>query len=318
MHVVQGSEFQIIQQYFERYAKYDSSVALGIGDDCALINATVNTHQAISVDTSIGGVHFPEDAPAYDIAYRALNVSLSDLAAMGAYARWFTLALTLPDLDHEWLTGFSQGLFQAADNAGVQLIGGDTTRGGSLSITVQVQGEVPAGQALKRMGAKAGDYIYVSGTLGNAGAGLAAYQNDLVSSDSNHPLIQSYLRPEPCLNIGVSLRHLASSCIDVSDGLLADLNHILKASSVGAEIDLNKIPLSDALLAAVDTNEALSLALTAGDDYQLCFTSWLAPDVIDLDNSYCIGKITANREIKLVNQPLGFKVNESGYDHFHE
>ena len=317
MHGVPGREFQLIQQYFEQQARYDDSVALGIGDDCALITSTSNTHQAISVDTSIAGVHFPEDASSFDIAYRALNISLSDLAAMGADARWFTLALTLPDVNNDWLAGFSRGLFQAAQNANVQLIGGDTTRG-PLSITVQVQGEVPIGEALKRSGAKVGDFIYVSGALGDAGAGLAVYQSGVPTSDADKQLLKAYLRPEPHLIIGVSLRKLASSCIDISDGLLADLSHVLRASSVGAEIDIQKIPLSDFMHSYTDVNRALFLALTAGDDYQLCYTSELAPDVIDLDSCFCIGKIIADQELRLINQPADFKIDSSGYDHFYE
>ncbi len=312
-----GIEFQIIKQYFEQHARYDKSVVLGIGDDCALISSTPNTHQAISVDTSIGGVHFPEDASAFDIAYRALNISLSDLAAMGAQAKWYTLALTLPNLDEVWLSEFSRGLFQAANNSRVHLIGGDTTRG-PLSITVQVQGEVPVDKALKRSGANLGDYIYVSGVLGDAGAGLAVYQKRIPESETTRQLLKAYLNPEPCLGLGVSLREIASSCIDISDGLLADLGHILRASSVGAEVDITKIPLSDALKAEVDNNEALTLALSAGDDYQLCFTSRLSPDAMTVDNSYCIGKIVAGHELRLMNQPAGLEINTPGFDHFHE
>lgn len=311
-------EFQIIQQYFERHTRYDQSVVLGIGDDCALINASPNTLQAISVDTSIAGVHFPVDASSFDIAYRALNVSLSDLAAMGATARWFTLALTLPELNEHWLNGFSKGLFQAANNACVQLIGGDTTCG-PLSITVQVQGEVPIGKALQRSGAKANDYIYVSGYLGDAGAGLAIYQKKLSSVNHNENLLNAYLRPEPQLRLGVRLCEMEiSSCIDISDGLLADLGHILSASAVGAEIDLEKIPLSKALLATIGNNHALQLALTAGDDYQLCFTSKLPPAVIGLDPCYCIGKITAQQGLQLINQPDNLQIGTLGFNHFYE
>lgn len=309
-----GVEFQIIRQYFERHARYDASVALGIGDDCALIQPTPGLLQAISVDTSIAGRHFPEDAVAFDIAYRSLNVSLSDLAAMGATARWFTLAISLPEIDRAWLEQFSQGLFAAAFNAGVQLLGGDTTKG-QLAITIQVQGEVAAGKALLRSGAKVGDFIYVSGCLGDAGAGLAVYRKTLPASAY---LLNAYLRPEPQLQLGLKLIDKANSCIDVSDGLLADLGHILRASGVGAEIDLAAIPLSQAMLAVVDREQALELALTAGDDYKLCFTSALSPQELDIDGMYCIGRIITEPQLHLANRPAGLQLQQAGFDHFHD
>ena len=309
-----GVEFQIIRQYFERHACYDASVALGIGDDCALIQPTPGLLQAISVDTSIAGRHFPDDASACDIAYRSLTVSLSDLAAMGATARWFTLAISLPEIDRAWLDQFSQGLFAAAQNAGVQLVGGDTTKG-PLAITIQVQGEVPMGKALLRSGAKANDHVYVSGCLGDAGAGLAVYRKTL---PANAALLQAYLRPEPELQLGLQLPGKASSCIDVSDGLLADLSHILRASGVGAEIDLAAIPLSQALLAVMDREQALELALTAGDDYRLCFTSALSPQELGIQGMYCIGRIITEPQLRLANQPPGLQLERTGFDHFHD
>ncbi len=310
-----GVEFQIIQQYFAKNAHYDESVILGIGDDCALVIPSVNTQQVISVDTSIAGRHFPEDADPFSIAYRALNVSLSDLAAMGAKARWFTLALTLPSFDPVWLQEFSRGLFQAAINAEVQLIGGDTTKG-PMAITIQVQGELPIGKALKRSGAKVGDAIYVSGNLGDAGAGLALYQQKkpLIKKTGSEALLKAYLHPEPELLLGEKLLYKANSCIDISDGFLADLSHILRASKVGAEIDLNQIPLSAALLEFTDKKDALNLALTAGDDYKLCFTSNLSA----VENGYCVGKIIAERQLILLNQPEDFNIKKTGFDHFAE
>jgi thiamine-monophosphate kinase len=312
-----GVEFQIIRQYFEKNAHYDESVALGIGDDCALIIPTPGTQQAISVDTSIAGRHFPADADPFQVAYRALNVSLSDLAAMGAKARWFTLALSLPSFDEAWLQAFSRGLFQAATNAGVQLIGGDTTKG-PMSITIQVQGELPLGKALKRSGAKTGDAIYVSGYLGDAGAGLALYEQRLLKKPGSEVLLKAYLQPEPELIVGEKLLDKANSCMDISDGFLADLSHILRASHVGAEINLNNIPLSPALLAAMDKTPALVLALTAGDDYKLCFTSSLSADEIALENVYCVGRIIAEQQLVLLNPPEDFFINKTGFDHFNE
>ncbi len=317
----QGIEFQIIHEYFEKNAFYDHSVALGIGDDCAIINPTDNSQQVISVDTSLADRHFPADADAFDIAYRSLNVSLSDLAAMGADGKWFTLAITLPDFNKSWLQQFSQGLFTAAKNAEVQLIGGDTTKG-PLSITVQVQGEIPMGQALKRSGAQLGDYIYVSGNLGDAGAGLTIYQQQKQQQNkTDTELLTAYLKPEPQLQLGNKLRNIASSCIDISDGLLADLGHILQASQVGAEIDLNTIPLSTALLNFTNRANALSYALTAGDDYKLCFTSAQEPEQLsstqsDIDSVYCIGRITDKKELILTNQPENLQLTQVGFDHF--
>jgi len=309
-----GGEFHIIREYFERHAQYDDSVALGIGDDCALIIPTPNTQQAISVDTSIAGRHFPEDANPFDIAYRSLNVSLSDLAAMGARPRWFTLALSLPSINIDWLAGFSKGLFQAASNAGVQLIGGDTTKG-ALSITIQVQGELPVGEALKRSGAKLGDTIYVSRSLGDAGAGLAIYQKKM---PVNEQLLTAYLRPEPELVLGQQLISKANSAIDISDGLLADLGHIASASKVAAEVDIEKIPISPALLSLFDKNAAISLALSAGDDYCLCFTSPLTLEELALDNVYAIGRIVSGEGVHLINMPEGLQLTQTGFDHFNE
>ena len=309
-----GLEFQIIQQFFAGHARYDASVSCGIGDDAAVIVPTLGMSQVISVDTSIAGRHFPEDADAFDVACRALNVSLSDLAAMGAKARWFTLAISLPQVDKSWLDRFTQGLFFAASRADVQLIGGDTTKG-PLVITIQVQGEIPAGKALLRSGAKSGDYIYVSGYLGDAGAGLAVYRGNL---PHNEVLLQAYLHPEPELSLGLQLREKANSCIDVSDGLLADLAHILRASNVGAEVDLDRVPLSSALLDTVEHMQALKLALTAGDDYKLCFTSALSPQDLDIKSMHCIGRITENPELVLLNKPEGLEIMQSGFDHFYE
>jgi len=310
-------EFDLIRRYFHRPQAGKSGVTLGIGDDCALLAPTPGMLQAISVDTSIAGVHFPPDANPADIGFRALTVSLSDLAAMGATARWCTLALTLPSAGEAWLEAFSYGFFEAAEKAGVVLVGGDTTRG-PLSITVQVQGEVPAGQALLRSGAKEGDYLYVSCTLGDAGAGLAVYQKHLEAGAHTNHLLQAYLRPEPELATGIALRGIASSCIDISDGLLADLGHILESSAVGAEIDLAAIPLSAALLACYEKTRALELALTAGDDYRLCFSAPLPPDSLPVPGMHCFGRITAKKGIAFRNRPAHLNISQRGFDHFHE
>ncbi|NRB37169.1 MAG: thiamine-phosphate kinase [Pseudomonadales bacterium] len=319
-------EFQIIHEFFEIQAATfnNDSVIVGIGDDCAVLCPTPQTQQVISVDTSIADRHFPADAPAFDIGYRALNVAVSDLAAMGATPTWFTLAISLNHHDRDWLKNFSKGLFTAAANADITLIGGDTTKvpvSAPLSITVQVHGEVCSGTALLRSQAQVGDTIYVSNTLGDAAAGLACYKNKL----SHEPLLTAYLRPEPQIVLGQKLMGKAHSCVDISDGLLADLGHILERSHVSAEIDLSKIPLSKALLSYTDKTRALKLALSGGDDYQLLFTSALDNATLSLDNITAIGTIVdsstaEHTAIHFINAADDFieTLTTAGFDHFHE
>lgn len=332
-------EFQLIHDFFALQAGIalnnnpSSGVVVGIGDDCAVLTPARDRQQVISVDTSIADRHFPADANAYDIAYRALNVALSDLAAMGATPRWFTLALTLNHNNPQWLQAFSAGLFQAASNANVLLIGGDTTKvpaPAPVSISVQVHGDVIPHKALLRSGAQAGDTLYVTGTLGDAAAGLACYQN----GENNAALLAAYLRPEPQINSGLALIDVASSCMDISDGLLADLTHILQASAphpaaaLGAKLDLDSIPLSCALQQSVTPEQALTHALTGGDDYQLLFTSALAPAELiqtlhndgqaGLVNITAIGSITHESGLMFINGPDEFDtpLTQQGFDHF--
>ena len=318
MIIKRSAEFQIIDEFFERQASQHqpASVIVGIGDDCAVLAPNANAEQVISVDTSIAGRHFPEDAAAYDIAYRSLNVALSDLAAMGAKPCWFTLALSLNHHDKNWLQDFSKGLFEAASHANIALIGGDTTKvpeNAPLSITVQVHGEVPFGKALLRQGAKVGDKLYVSNCLGDAAAGLLCYQQGLHYPD----LLRAYLRPEPQITLGLHLQDHAHSCIDISDGLLADLGHILQRSGIGAEIDLQSIPLSESLLSYCDRKKALGLALSGGDDYQLLFSS---DQVISMDNVTVIGRIIDKTGIHLLNDDdnISQTLSMTGFDHFYE
>ena len=312
-----GREFAIIQRYFREYAGTDASITTGIGDDCAVITPTPGMQQAITVDTSIADRHFPADAPAFLVGRRALNVSLSDLAAMGAGAHWFTLAISLPQLDEAWLAEFSRGLFAAAADADVKLIGGDTTRG-PLAITVQCQGELPAGSALLRSGAKAGDTVYITGTPGMAAAGLALYQQ---KRDTPQALLHAYLDPVPQLALGQKLRGFASSCVDISDGLLADLGHILAASGLGAEIDAAAIPLCEEAVTLFGHQQALEWALGGGDDYLLCFTSPLDSATLQhngIEPLHAIGVITEQSQCALANLPSGLTINHTGFDHFHE
>ncbi len=264
------AEFDLISRCFTRAHDASAShVVLGIGDDAALLAPSPGCELAVSVDTLVGGVHFPVDTSAVDIGWKALAVNLSDLAAMGATPRACFLALTLPQADESWCKEFAHGFFLLADEAGCVLAGGDTTSG-PLSITVTVLGEVPAGTALRRSGAQRGDLICVSGTPGEAALGLARWQSN--QRDVKDAAIARLLRPTPRLALGTRLRGVASACIDVSDGLLGDLAHILRASGdISAEIDLSALPHS-AVLSSLGEPEFNDHVLAGGDDYELCFT----------------------------------------------
>jgi thiamine-monophosphate kinase len=260
-------EFDLID-YLKRHNPVQRpDVLQGIGDDCARVQVQSGYELAVTTDTLVAGVHFPVDTPAHAIGYKSLAVNLSDLAAMGAEPAWITLALTLPAADMNWLASFADGFFGLAKQYGVQLIGGDTTQG-PLSITVQAQGFIPQGQAITRGGAKPGDYICVTGFLGEAGLNLLKHNSGDMAPGAHSRL--NY--PEPRIIAGIALRGIASAAIDVSDGLIADLGHILTMSGVGARLTLEELPLSAAMLADQDPAKMLELALTAGDDYELCFT----------------------------------------------
>ncbi len=265
-------EFELIRRFFcsDQLQPARRDVCLAVGDDCALISVPEGKQLAVSVDTSVAGVHFLPDVDPYSIGWRALAVSLSDLAAMGAKPAWFTLALSLENTDEKWLARFAEGISALAQRYGISLVGGDTTRG-QLSITVQVQGYVTGGAWL-RSGAKPGDIIYVSGDLGNAAGGLSLLQSGQDIKSDYAELLQAYLMPEPRFDLIGLLSSRISSAIDISDGFLADLGHILSNSRVGAQLDLTRTPLSPALIDAMGQEKALDCALNGGDDYQLCFT----------------------------------------------
>ena len=276
------TEFEIIRRYFSaigdaNISSETGSVALGIGDDCALLNVPAGQQLALSIDTLLADRHFPANANPFDIGQRALAVSISDLAAMGAKPLAFTLALSLPEVDAVWLQGFSQGLAQAAQCYAIPLIGGDTTCG-PLSITVQVHGTVANDKSMLRSAAQPGDSIFVSGFLGDAAAALAVIQGRLAVDDEQQAyLLQRFYQPQARLNLGQAIAPLAHAAIDVSDGLLADLGHIVSASSgrgasLVAELQLANIPVSPVLSAVVTESQALNYALSGGDDYELCFT----------------------------------------------
>ena len=271
------TEFDLIAHYFTRPTKH---AALGVGDDCALINPSPGMHLAISSDMLVEGRHFFSDVSPYSLGHTALAVNLSDLAACGATPVAFTLALALPSINETWLQEFSRGLWALADAHGCDLIGGDTTQG-PLNICITVFGEVPRGQALLRSGAKVADDIYVSGTLGDARLALGALQGKIELPPE--VLAQARLRleqPTPRVALGTALRGIATSAIDISDGLAGDLAHILKASGAGAQVD-TKITMN--LIAACaridwpggqfDTQKQLKTVLSGGDDYELAFTA---------------------------------------------
>lgn len=265
------NEFALIQEFFNRPCHL-TSVDKSVGDDCAILNIPPNQQLVVSIDTLVEGVHFLPNVLPSLIAERAVHVAVSDLAAMGASPQWLTLALTLPAANREWLADFSAGLFRAASLYSMDLIGGDTTRG-PLTISVQVHGFVEQGSALQRAGAKANDAIYVTGALGDGAAGLAVLEGRLdVDALSERYLIDRYYKPQAQIITGQRIRQWASSAIDVSDGLLADLNHICCASNVTARIDESLLPYSDALNTHVDDKQKVQWALSGGDDYQLCFT----------------------------------------------
>lgn len=318
-------EFSLIARYFDRVRSSRFDVETGIGDDCALLNIPEKQTLAISTDTLVSGIHFLPDIDPADLAYKALAVNVSDLAAMGADPAWLTLALTLQSVDESWLKAFSDSLFEQLDYYDMQLIGGDTTKG-PLSMTLGIHGYVPVGRALKRSGAKPGDWIYVTGTPGDSAAGLAILQNRLTVSDEtdNAYLVKRHLRPTPRILQGQALRDLASSAIDLSDGLVSDLGHILKASECGARIDLDALPYSEAMQRHVDGEQAMRWALSGGEDYELCFTvPELNRGALDVALGHlgvpftCIGQMSA--DVDGMHFQRGGDVvtfDYKGFDHF--
>jgi len=269
------NEFELIERFFARPPRA-ASVRLGVGDDAALLVPTPGCELAASVDMLVGGRHFLADTDPEKLGRKTLAVNLSDMAAMGATPKWALLAVALPDNDSAWLASFARGLYAVADEHGVELVGGDTTQG-PLNLCVTILGEVPAGQALTRAGARAGDDIYVSGTLGDAALALAATAGRTSLATAVAATCRERLdNPTPRVALGAALRGIASAAIDVSDGLTGDLGHILERSGVGATIELAAIPRSEALaakLAGSDRALALRCLLAGGDDYELCFTA---------------------------------------------
>jgi len=317
------SEFDIIRQYFTSTISR-TDVVLGIGDDAAILTVP-NDHQLVqSVDTLVAGVHFPVETSPQDIAYKALAVNLSDMAAMGAEPAWFALAITLPNDDEEWLKAFSESLSSVAEKYNIQLIGGDTTNG-PLCISITINGFVPTGKALTRNNAQAQDKIYVSGTIGDAALALAEWQGQCLLREESIGYLKGRLnRPIPQIELGLLLREYASSCIDISDGLIADLGHITDNSHVGALIDFEKIPRSKEFdLNLTDEALIVPLVLSGGDDYELCFTIPPAKqaefDKVIKENKMsvtCIGEIESQSGVRCTKNNKEIDIQEIGYQHF--
>jgi len=343
------SEFDLIRRYFTRATP---GALLGVGDDAALLLASAGNALAVSTDMLVSGTHFLADADPFLLGHKTLAVNLSDIAAMGAAPRWATLALALPAADEAWLEQFSAGFFALAQLHRVELVGGDTTRG-PLNLCVTIIGEVPAQLALRRSGARIGDEIWVSGTLGDAALALAHLQGGIVLGEAEFAVCAARLhRPQPRVALGIALRGIASSAIDVSDGLLADLGHILESSQVGAKINYELLPVSAVMRTeATPLNPPLSggkpappltregrggggrpggiellqqCILTGGDDYELCFTAPRARHAELLDIAVKldlpltrIGEVVAGRDC-IVHDASGnpIQLESSGYDHF--
>lgn len=316
------NEFELIRRFFRNTATR-GNVVCGVGDDAAILRLPQKNQLVVSVDTLVADVHFPAQAPAELIAERALRVSLSDLAAMGAEPMWFTLALTLPEVDAVWLENFSAGLFNAAKHYGCDLVGGDTTKG-PLTISVQVMGAVAAGDALLRSGAREGDRVYVTGCLGDGAAALSVIKNELpVEKSASHYLLNRFYRPEARFAEAKKIAGLASSAIDISDGLINDLAHICEASGVGAKIDVENLPISSAVRASASLPQQEAWALAGGDDYELCFTVpenniAAVEQLINVDGfaATLIGKIINGDSVACYRNGQAVTPAKRGYQHF--
>lgn len=319
------SEFDLIREYFTQPAQHSN---LSVGDDAALISVASGMELAISADMLVAGTHFFHDADAYKLGWKSLAVNVSDMAAMGANPKWATLAIALPHADKDWLAEFSRGFFTCVKAFNIDLIGGDTTRG-PLTISVQIMGEVPQGTATKRSGAKAGDDIWVSGMLGDAALALAHMQgklHDKLTIDDGYIeyCLQALHTPKPRIELGIALRNIATSAIDISDGLLSDLGHILKASGLGAKVHLNKLPTSAFINQHLHEKYIQQYVLAGGDDYELCFTAPASDrkQIINLSHQLNltltnIGEITATTELFIYDtSQKTISFNKTGYDHF--
>jgi thiamine-monophosphate kinase len=317
-------EFELIRHYFAAApcAQAGEGVALGIGDDCALLAVPAGEQLAISTDTLVAGVHFPDVCDPFLLGQRALAVAASDLAAMGATPIAFTLALTLPTVSADWLQAFARGLNQMAQHCQLSLIGGDTTRG-PLSLTMTVFGRVPAGKALTRAAARPGDLLCVGGALGDAAGALPLVLGERSAPAAiAEPLLARYWSPSPQFALGQHLLGKATAALDISDGLLADCGHIAAASRVALQVELDKIPMSAALQAFLDPAQAQQAALAGGDDYVLAFTLPAAelPGLLEAGLPITvIGKVLEGQGVTLHDRDGNdITPQAKGYQHFRE
>jgi thiamine-monophosphate kinase len=315
-------EFELIARHFTRPA---ANAVLGVGDDCALVDVTNGMDLAISTDTMVAGTHFFPDVDPENLGHKALAVNLSDMAAMGALPYWAMLAITLPNVDHAWLSAFAKGFFDLAQEYNVSLIGGDTTRGPALVMTVTIMGEVPAGAALRRGGAKVGNDIWVSGNVGDAALAVAHRNGHLVlAEDDYREAVMRLYEPSPRVSLGQALRGLATAAIDVSDGLLADLTHICRLSGVGAMVELANVPVSDIGAKHIGSDAGRNAIVAGGDDYELCFTAHpnSRESIQDLANILGIpitriGQVKRGKGVSLLGADgKAVKIDGRGYDHF--
>lgn len=314
-------EFDVIARHFTRPA---ANAVLGVGDDCALVDVSNGMDLAVSVDTMVSGTHFFPDVDPENLGHKALAVNLSDMAAMGAMPYWAMLALTLPSVDHDWLAAFAKGFFDLAEEFNVSLIGGDTTRG-PLTLTVTIMGEVPASAALRRSGAKVGNDIWVSGYIGDAALAIAHRHGKLVLTEVDYrEAVMRLYEPTPRVGLGQALRGLATSAIDVSDGLLADLGHICSLSNVGATVELGAIPVSPIGARHIAAEAGRNAVVAGGDDYELCFTANpnSRESIEELTRMLGvpltrIGQVKRGKGVSLLGtdgKPV--KVDGRGFDHF--
>ncbi|MGH8596361.1 MAG: thiamine-phosphate kinase, partial [Gammaproteobacteria bacterium] len=315
-------EFTLIDHFLKPIAGSRDDVLLGIGDDGAVVRPPAGEELVIVTDTLVAGIHFPLALAPVDIGYRALAVNLSDIAAMGGTPLWATLALTIPEADETWLRAFADGFSLARKAHQLSLVGGDTTRG-PLTITVQLIGALPPGSALTRSGAEVGDAIYVSGTLGDAAAGLEVLQRGTPHSAEEEFLVARFARPTPRIALGLALRGIATSCIDISDGLLADLGHIATASGRGARIEVARLPISPACRSVFAKQGVIRFATAGGDDYELCFTLPNDTDVRRLEDTTPIHRIGVMTEgppgvVAVDEQERVLALRETGFNHFAE
>lgn len=316
------SEFDLIRRHFTRPTRHTD---LAVGDDAALLRAQPGMQLAVSTDMLVAGTHFFADTGPEDLGWKTLAVNVSDLAAMGATPRWAFLALALPGADEAWIAAFARGFFACADAHGVDLAGGDTTRG-PLTLSVTIIGEVPQGEAITRAGGKAGDDLWVSGQPGMAALGLAALRGETqLSTAGRAACIAALQRPQPRIALGLALRGVATAMLDVSDGLLGDLDHILEYSGTGAIIDVGALPLAALRETGADEALARRCLLGGGDDYELLFAAPAArrADVVAISASlglalHRIGALTSEPATLWLRQRDGRLVpgTRSGYDHF--